>query len=158
MIGLILLGTSCASIVSKSSYPIAISSTPSQANISITNKKGIEIYKGNTPANLKLKSSSGFFSRASYQVKFQLDGYDERIVPIEFKVDGWYWGNFLFGGFLGFLIIDPATGAMYKLETEFVNETLVSSSASNANEKDFKIYTIDQIPSKWNDYLVKIEK
>ena len=158
MVGLILFGTGCASIVSKSSYPITINSTPSQAKITITDKKGIETYKGNTPATLKLKASSGFFSRARYQVKFELDGYDEKIIPIEFKVDGWYWGNLVFGGFIGFLIVDPATGAMYKLDTEFVNETLSKSTAFNQNEKDFKIYTIDQIPEKWSDYLVRIEE
>ena len=70
-----LLLNSCASIVSKSNYPISINSTPSDAKISITNKKGIEIYKGTTPANLKLKSGAGFFSKASYQVKFEKNGF-----------------------------------------------------------------------------------
>lgn len=154
--GIILFSTGCASILSKSSYPITINSTPSQAKITITDKKGIETYKGNTPATLKLKASNAFFSRARYQVKFELDGYDERIIPVEFKIDGWYWGNILIGGFLGFLIIDPATGAMYKLETEYINETLSKSTALNENEKDFRVYTIDQIPNQWNDYLVEI--
>lgn len=31
-------------------------------------------------------------------------------------MDGWYMGNLLFGGFIGFLIVDPATGAMWKLD------------------------------------------
>lgn len=57
----ILFATSCASIVSKSSYPISINSTPSEAKITITDKKGIEVYRGNTPATLKLKAGSGFF-------------------------------------------------------------------------------------------------
>jgi hypothetical protein len=30
-------------------------------------------------------------------------------------MDGWYIGNILFGGVIGFLIVDPATGAMWKL-------------------------------------------
>lgn len=30
-------------------------------------------------------------------------------------MDGWYWGNILFGGLIGMLAVDPATGAMYKL-------------------------------------------
>jgi uncharacterized protein YceK len=57
----ILLLTGCASIVSKSSWPITINSSPSEAKISIKDKKGIEIYTGNTPATLKLKSGAGFF-------------------------------------------------------------------------------------------------
>lgn len=152
-----LLLNSCASIVSKSNYPISINSTPSDAKISITNKKGIEIYKGTTPANLKLKSGAGFFSKASYQVKFEKDGYETKIVPINFKLDGWYIGNIIFGGVIGFLIVDPATGAMYKLDTEFVNETLVKSTSTTENE-ELKIYTFNEIPSDWKEHLVLISE
>ena len=152
-----LLLNSCASIVSKSNYPISINSTPSDAKISITNKKGIEIYKGTTPANLKLKSGAGFFSKASYQVKFEKNGYETKIVPINFKLDGWYIGNIIFGGVIGFLIVDPATGAMYKLDTEFVNETLVKSTSTTENE-ELKIYTFNEIPSDWKEHLVLISE
>ena len=117
-----ILFTSCASIVSKSSYPISINSAPSEAQIVIKDKKGIEIFSGQTPATLKLKSGSGFFGKARYQVTFTKSGYQTKTVPVEFKLNGWYFGNLLFGGILGMLIIDPATGAMYKLETEFLNE------------------------------------
>lgn len=154
----ILLASSCASIVSKSSYPITINSTPSEAKITITDRKGLETYKGNTPATIKLKASSGFFSKAQYQVKFEMDGYDEKIVPIHFKVDGWYWGNLLFGGFIGFLIVDPATGAMYKIDTEFLNETLSKSTSMDTQGPDFKIYELNQIPDEWKDHLVMVEK
>jgi hypothetical protein len=156
IIGLILL-TGCASIVSKSKYPISINSTPSEAKISITNSKGTEVYAGNTPATVKLKSGQGFFKKASYQVKFNKDGYDEKNVPIRFKVDGWYWGNLLFGGVIGMLIVDPATGAMYKLDTEFLNETLTQSTTSLDNS-ELRIYGINEIPIKWQEHLVLLSK
>ena len=41
-----ILFSSCASIVSKSSYPISINSAPSEAKIVIKDKKGIEIFSG----------------------------------------------------------------------------------------------------------------
>ena len=63
-----ILLSSCASIVSKSSYPITINSAPSEAQIVIKDKKGVEIFSGQTPATLKLKSGSGFFGKARYQV------------------------------------------------------------------------------------------
>ena len=154
--GVLLFLSSCASIVSKSSYPISINSTPSQAKIIITNKKGIEIYAGNTPATLKLKAGSGFFGKAHYQVKFSKDGYDTKTVPVNFKLDGWYFGNLLVGGVLGMLIIDPATGAMYKLDTEFLNETLSKSTASIDNQ-GLKIYEMNEIPTEWAEHLVLIE-
>lgn len=157
MASTILFATSCASIVSKSSYPISINSTPSEAKITITDKKGIEFYSGNTPATLKLKASSGFFSKARYQVKFEKVGYDTKTVPVEFKLDGWYFGNILFGGLLGLLIVDPATGAMYKLDTEALNEALTQSTAS-VQKEELKVYTLTNIPSEWKKHLVALDK
>ena len=153
----VLLLTGCASIVSKSSWPISINSSPSEAKISITNKKGIEIYTGTTPATLKLKSGAGFFSKASYQVTFEKAGYDKKIVPIEFKLNGWYFGNIIFGGPLGLLIIDPATGAMFKLETEFLNETLAKSVAA-VETKELKLLDINEIPADWKNHLIVVSK
>lgn len=145
----------CASIVSKSSYPISINSTPSGAKITVKDKKGIDVYSGNTPANFKLEAGAGFFSKASYTVTFTMDGYDTRTVPIDFKLDGWYFGNIIFGGLIGILIVDPATGAMWKLDTEFVNETLSKSSAS-IDEPSLKVFGYNAIPSSWKDKLVRI--
>lgn len=154
MMASVFLFSSCASIVSKSTYPLSINSSPSNAKVSITDKKGKEIYLGNTPANVKLKAGAGFFSKAEYQVKFSSPGYDDKIVPITFKLDGWYFGNILFGGLLGMLIIDPATGAMWKIETEFLNETLSKSTASIAPE--MKIMNINEIPENWKNHLVRV--
>lgn len=156
--GLLLFATSCATIVSKSSYPVTINSAPSEAKIVIKDKKGIEVFKGQTPATLKLNAGSGFFSKAHYQVEFSKKGYETMMLPINFKLDGWYFGNILFGGFIGFLIIDPATGAMWKLDTEFINATLIQSeSASTIEKKEMKIYSLNEIPAEWKKHLVKIK-
>jgi len=149
------LFSSCASIVSKSSYPLSINSNPSNARITITDKKGKEIYLGNTPATVKLKAGAGFFSRAEYQVRISSPGYDDKIVPITFKLNNWYFGNILIGGLLGMLIIDPATGAMWKIETEFLNETLSKSTSSI--DPEMKIVTINEIPESWKAHLVKVK-
>ena len=150
-----LIFCSCASIFSRSSYPVSINSSPSEAKIVITDAKGIEIYSGTTPATVKLKSNAGFFKRARYQVVFTKNGYDNKTAPIYFKTDGWYWVNLLIGGILGMLIIDPATGAMYKLETEFLNETLTSSTASLQKE-ELRVYELQNIPVAWTQHLVEI--
>ena len=154
MMASVFLFSSCASIVSKSTYPLSINSSPSNAKVSITDKKGKEIYLGNTPATVKLKAGAGFFSKAEYQVKFSSPGYDDKIVPITFKLDGWYFGNLLLGGVLGMLIIDPATGAMWKIETEFLNETLSKSTASI--DPEMKIMNINEIPENWKNHLVRV--
>ena len=156
-VSFIIIMTGCASIVSKSSWPITINSSPSEAKISITDKKGIEIYTGSTPATLKLKSGAGFFSKARYQVTFQKTGYDKKVVPVEFKLNGWYFGNILIGGPLGLLIIDPVTGAMFKLDTEFLNETLTKS-VTSVDAKEIKLLDINKIPMEWHNHLVLVSK
>jgi hypothetical protein len=42
--------TSCASIVSKSQYPVSIGSSPEDAKFIITNEYGMKIHSGRTPA------------------------------------------------------------------------------------------------------------
>ena len=60
----IFLFSSCASIVTKTKYPLLVNSNPDGATLVITNKKGNEVYTGSTPASLVLKSGNGFFSGA----------------------------------------------------------------------------------------------
>ena len=119
-----LLSTGCATIFGRSNYSMAINSNPTGASLSITDKKGKEIFKGVTPATVTLKSSAGYFSKAEYQLKFDLENHEQRIVPLTSKLNGWYFGNLLIGGIIGMLIIDPASGAMYKLPKEAIVETL----------------------------------
>lgn len=148
--------SSCASIVSKGTYPLSVNSSPNNAKVSITDKKGTEVYLGNTPATVKLKAGAGFFAKAEYQLKLSSPGYDEKVVPINFKLDGWYFGNILFGGLIGMLIVDPATGAMWKIETEFLNETLHQSSVVS-DTAEMKIMDINEVPQSWKTHLVSLD-
>ena len=77
-------------------------------------------------------------------------------VPVTFKVDGWYWGNLVIGGLLGFLVIDPATGAMYKLHEKSILETLNKPSA-DANVPQLQIQSLDKIDPKLRAYLIEIK-
>ena len=149
--------SSCASIVSKSSWPVSVNSNPAGATITITNRKGNEVYKGTAPAMINLKSGAGFFKKESYIIHYELAGYATKEIPLECRVNGWYWGNLLLGGVLGMLIIDPATGAMYKLNTETVQGTLVKNSTGSVDtEPSLKICSIKDIPRSMEKQLVKI--
>lgn len=145
----------CASIVSKSVYPVSVSAHPPETKVVITNSAGATIYEGNTPANIELAAGKAFFKREHYQAKFSREGYEDKVIPIHFKIDGWYWGNILLGP-IGLLIIDPATGAMYKPTTESINETLVKSTAS-LKKVELKIYGINDIPSDLKKHLIPLK-
>ncbi len=112
----LLLCCSCASIISESVYPVALCSSPAGAKYELKNKYGLTISAGRTPAVVSLDASNGFFSRAHYQFFcYSEDGKTVTQMPINASLDGWYVGNILFGGLIGCLIVDPATGAMWKL-------------------------------------------
>lgn len=140
----------CASIVSKSSYTVMINSVPSEAKITITDKKGVNVYEGLSPSIVKLDASSGFFSKASYLVKFEKEGYQLKTCQITSKIDGWYFGNILLGGLIGMLIVDPATGAMYKLDTDAVDVSLMP-------ERTVSIIDIQSLPDEMKNHLVLLE-
>ncbi len=109
----------CASIVSKHDYPVTITSSPDQATYEIVNtKNNMVVSQGTTPATVTLSSYRGFFSGAKYVVRFNKEGFDSQEFALTSTIDGWYFGNIIFGGLLGILIIDPATGAMWKLDKE----------------------------------------
>lgn len=147
--------TSCASILGKSAYPVSINSNPNGADISITDKKGKEVYKGQSPATVSLKSGAGFFSRAEYQVKISSRGYTDQVIPVNYKLNGWYYGNLLLGGFLGMLIVDPATGAMWKLDTPPISITLRKSNALNT--PTLEILNVNEVSDAVKANMVKIK-
>ena len=109
----------CASIVSDSKYPVAISSEPDDATFRVINRSGQTIFNGKTPTVVTLKSGDGYFKGADYKVIFEKSGYMPSTLSIASSFDTWYFGNCIFGGtdfFIGFLVIDPLTGAMWKLD------------------------------------------
>ncbi len=150
------LFSSCASIVSKTSYPVSIRTNPAGASISITDKKGKEVYKGQSPATVTLKSGSGFFSKAEYQVKLSSNGFSEKIVPVNYKLNGWYFGNLLIGGLIGMLIVDPATGAMWKIQDPAIDETLAKSTDSASKTPVLNIVDINDVSKQIKSKLVRI--
>ena len=105
----------CATIVSQSSWPVTIKSSDFPATFTIINNRGQEIHRGVTPETVMLHSGSGYFQAATYPIKFSTTEGKESCAVIESTLNGWYWGNILFGGLIGFLIIDPGTGAMWAL-------------------------------------------
>lgn len=112
--------TGCASIVSKSSWPVSIQSNPAGAKCVVTNNKGIAIQSGETPMMVTVESGSGFFSKARYSISCNKDGFDPGRSELSAHMNGWYWGNIVFGGVIGLLIVDPATGAMWKMDDTFM--------------------------------------
>jgi len=155
LIGALLGGLSgCSSIVSQAEYAVAIASNPDAANFTVVNKAGEKVHSGITPATVTFKSSSGYFQGESYTVTFRKEGYPEKSFNMASTVDGWYFGNILFGGLIGMLIVDPATGAMYNLPKRV--DVSLDQSLSQQQEGQLTIASIDTLSSEEKKNLVKI--
>lgn len=122
----------CATILSKSSYPVAVRSQPSGADVFIKDSRGSLVQQTTTPSSVMLKASSGYFQPASYSFEFTKAGYDPVTAQLSASMDEWYIGNLLFGGLIGFLLVDPATGAMYKLK-DSVHVTLPDDDSTSGS-------------------------
>ncbi len=109
--------TGCASIVNKSVFPVTINSDPSGSAILIKDEKGTEIFAGTTPTTVTLDAGETYFHAKTYRITFSKAGYASHQEIVSAQLSGWYIGNALFGGFIGWLIVDPITGKMWKLPT-----------------------------------------
>jgi len=152
----LLTATGCASIVSKSSYPVVINSNPGQAEITITDETGKTIYSGKTPTTVTLDTKSGYFKGKDYTVTFKKDGYAKHTAEIKRGVDGWYVaGNIVFGGLIGWLIVDPATGAMWTLPKE-METTLSPQTAAVSEENGVQIVQLENVPDDLRAKMVSV--
>jgi hypothetical protein len=141
IIGCSFIFTGCASIVGKSHYPVSFNTEPSGASVQVTDENGVQVFNGTTPATTVLKSGEAYFDRKSYTAKFSKAGYDSQISQINSSISGWYiGGNILFGGLVGWLIVDPITGAMYEIDNTNIyaslphtNQNFVQQSSSPQN-------------------------
>ncbi|MEY2429824.1 MAG: hypothetical protein QOJ40_2709 [Verrucomicrobiota bacterium] len=105
--GAVLLTTGCVSIMSGTSQNVSVQSKPDGAKATFYNRKGEVVSAQQTPFMISLKRSE------KYKLKIEKEQYEPLEVTLKKGLNGWYLGNVIFGGILGLLIIDPATGAMW---------------------------------------------
>lgn len=115
MVSVLLSG--CASLVSNSAWPVFIDNSSGPAEFVVKNNHDVEMARGKTPQIVILASGAGYFTRANYVVHFSKAGFQAQGYPLTSFLNGWYFGNF--SNLLGFLI-DPATGAMWRLNNELI--------------------------------------
>jgi hypothetical protein len=108
----------CASIVSGSKDEISLDSVPSGAEFVVKDGKGTTVGQGTTPTKLKLERGEHYFSGKSYDIQFSNAGCMPQEYPMESSLNPWYIGNVIIGGVLGWLLVDPLTGAMWRVSEE----------------------------------------
>ncbi|WP_367870589.1 hypothetical protein [Luteolibacter sp. Populi] len=148
-----ILLSSCASIVSRPSRDVSIQSNPSGLSFAVINKDGETIHTGTTPQIVNLSARGGYFVPAKYTVEVRRAGKLVGTQQVTAGMNGWYAGNILIGGLIGLLIVDPLTGAMYRMPaTITVNATTLAASAP----RTLTVASIDTLTLEERASLVRL--
>lgn len=116
--------TGCASIMHGTSQDVGISSTPTNALVTVDNMP-----LGNTPVVAKLSRKD------NHIVHLAIDGYAPADLTLTRSTSGWVWGNIVFGGLIG-LAVDAMSGGLYNLTPDQLTTQLAQQKASIAPTKD----------------------
>jgi len=135
LLGLIVLLSSCASIIHGTRQEVTINSTPPEGDVVVKKEGGVEVFQGRTPATCTLER------KYAYDVTINLAGYQEAKVHISKEFDPIYLGNLICGGIIG-LVVDAVNGAMYKLVPETISVTLVQASINNGESEVYVVCRI----------------
>jgi len=148
----------CATVMGQSAAEtLNVRSMPDQASVIITDESGTKVFEGKTPTTLPLEKKKGYFSGKKYSVSIKKDGYEERTVTVDTKANGWYIaGNLVFGGLIGWLIVDPATGAMWTLNANEIDVALEAPMRGTSIRSDARVVLLDDIPLSLHGKMVEI--
>ena len=147
----------CASIIKGESQEIAINSMPSGADVRIVDEGGTEVFAGVTPVKAQLKKKKSYFHGRDYTIELSHAGHAPREIKLKRSVSAWYIaGNIVFGGLIGWLIVDPLTGAMWTYDPEEIDETLTSSSSGLEQGLSLHVVLLKEAPPAVRQSMVPL--
>lgn len=146
----------CASIFSGTTQEVGIRTTPG-ANFTVTNSYGSQVASGESPAAVNLTRGASYFSPHSYKVKMSKPGYKSKTVDVVPGMNPWYFGNILLGGFVGMVIVDPLTGAMFKLYPRDIDIQLepTGEDGGAVRQDETNLQKTRLSPTSRNDYTAR---
>ena len=160
ILGASLFAGGCATIVNGGNRDISIATRPTGATASVRKSGGdvmdvVAVEK--TPCTISLDPKKGYFSGQSYTLRLEMPGYKPTEVELTAKMSGWYWGNLLFGGLIGMLAVDPATGAMWNIAPEKINQKLSSGQAALIkNKTGFVVVLESDLTADERQHMVRL--
>lgn len=103
-----------------------------------------------------LETSRGFFQKARYRIEASKAGYETASSSVSADINGWYFGNLLFGGVIGMLIVDPATGAMWKLEDTYSVNLPQAKKVTLKGGQSVEAVPISDVPLQLRSRMVRV--
>ena len=137
---------------------VNILSTPDQANVHITDQDTLIVFDGTTPAIASLKKYNGYFSGKTYTIKISKEGYSDKVIIIDTQTNGWYLGgNLVFGGLIGWFLVDPLTGAMWTFDNNDIDANLEQAKQDSLiKENALGIMLLQDVPKSLQDRMIEL--
>ncbi len=109
--------TGCASILGSSKRTVNFTSEPAGATVRVIDPRdGRVVQSGQTPVKMPLSTAWDYFEPARYRVEYSKPGHWSCASELRGRLSLWYPGNLVFGWIPGLLVVDPLTGAMWRLD------------------------------------------
>jgi len=125
--------------------------------VTISKPDGMIVTTQTTPCIVSLDPKRGYFKGQSYNLKVELPGYKSTEVELHTQLSGWYFGNIIFGGLIGLVIVDPLTGSMWNIAPDEIDQRLSSSQVSIIREhKGFVVVLASQITDSERQRMIRI--
>lgn len=139
---------------------VSIRSTPAEADVKILDAAtGASLLTGKTPFQVNLEKSRGYFKGAKYRIVVEKPGFASREVIVDSNANGWYiGGNIILGGLIGWLIVDPATGAMWSLSPTEMNLTLDAAQPTAQASPPVSVLELDDFAAQHPNLLSKLRR
>lgn len=96
----------CASIISGTDQTMTFNSEPDGATVTVS---GLVI--GKTPLSVQINKGT------NQSLTFEKEGYKKFTTQLSTSMDGWFWGNIVFGGLLG-STTDGVSGAIHEFSPD----------------------------------------
>lgn len=126
----------CSTIMNGDIVEVPVKTTPSGATLELNGKRYT------SPAVVLVPRGEGDFN-----LHIEKKGYQSVDILLRESVDGWFWGNFLFGGVVGFAV-DFISGDAFDIKPELIEETLKGTAVSKLSDGSlqFVLLDINQLP------------
>lgn len=148
----------CATIMGDATHTMPLTSSPEGAVIEIRDEKGVEVFKGQTPTTVTLQKSDGsYWGGKKYTITLTKEGFDPQTINVRASPNGWYVaGNFVFGGLIGWFVVDPLSGKMYNLAPKEINATLGQKTAIST-VPELKFVLLKDLPADLRSKVSEID-
>lgn len=130
--------TGCATIMNGDMVNVPVYTTPSGATVIINGATYT------TPTTALVPRGQG-----NFKLHIEKEGYQSVDILLTQSVDGWLWGNIIFGGLIG-LAVDFVTGDAYDLEPELISQNLQGTTMTKSDDGSlqFVLVDINQLPAQ----------